>query len=82
MSLIEMDWHPGRTQLRVFGLSALVASVVLAGVIVLLCAGGRLGHRGRGGWDGDSALHSGLASCGTYHLHRPDSPWGCPSDSS
>jgi hypothetical protein len=36
MSLIEMDWNPGRRQLRVFGLSALVASIVLAGVFVLL----------------------------------------------
>jgi hypothetical protein len=36
MSLIEIDWNPGRRQLRVFGLSALVASVVLAGVFVLL----------------------------------------------
>lgn len=36
MSLIEIDWNPGRRQLRVFGLSALAASVVLAGVFLLL----------------------------------------------
>ncbi len=36
MSLIEIDWNPGRRQLRVFGLSALAASIVLAGVFVLL----------------------------------------------
>jgi hypothetical protein len=36
MPLIEIDWNPGRRQLRVFGLSALAASVVLAGVFVLL----------------------------------------------
>ncbi len=36
MSLIEIDWNPGRRQLRVFGLSALAASVVLAGAFVLL----------------------------------------------
>jgi hypothetical protein len=36
MSLVEIDWNPGIRQLRVFGLSALAASVVLAGVFVLL----------------------------------------------
>jgi len=36
MPLIEIDWNPGKRQLRVFGLSALAASVVLAGVFVLL----------------------------------------------
>ncbi len=36
MPLIEIDWNPGRRQLRVFGLSALAASVVLAAVFVLL----------------------------------------------
>jgi hypothetical protein len=36
MSLIEIDWNPGRRQLRVFGLSAMAASVVLAGVFVLV----------------------------------------------
>jgi hypothetical protein len=36
MPLIEIDWNPGGRQLRVFGLSALVASAVLAGVFMLL----------------------------------------------
>lgn len=36
MPLVEIDWNPGTRQLRVFGLSALAASVVLAGVFVLL----------------------------------------------
>lgn len=36
MPLIEIDWSPGRRQLRVFGLSALAASIVLAGVFVWL----------------------------------------------
>ena len=36
MSLVEIDWNPGRRQLRVFGLSALAASIVLAAVFVLL----------------------------------------------
>jgi hypothetical protein len=36
MPLIEIDWNPGARQLRVFGLSALAASVVLASVFVLL----------------------------------------------
>jgi len=36
MPLIEIDWNPGRRQLRIFGLSALAASIVLAGVFVLL----------------------------------------------
>jgi hypothetical protein len=33
MSLIEIDWHPGARQLRIFGLSALVASIILAAVL-------------------------------------------------
>jgi len=36
MPLIDIDWNPGTRQLRVFGLSALVASAILAGVFVLL----------------------------------------------
>jgi len=36
MPLIEIDWNPGRRQLRVFGFSALAASIVLAGVFVLI----------------------------------------------
>ena len=36
MPLTEIDWNPGRKQLRVFGLSAMVASIVLAGVFVLI----------------------------------------------
>jgi len=36
MPLIEIDWNPGKRQLRVFGLSAVVASVVLAGLFVLV----------------------------------------------
>ncbi len=36
MPLIEIDWNPGKRQLRVFGLSAVAASIILAGVFVLL----------------------------------------------
>jgi len=36
MSLIQIDWHPGAKQLRVFGLSAMAASLVLSAVLVLL----------------------------------------------
>jgi len=36
MPLIEIDWNPGRKQLRVFGLSAMAASIVLAGLFVLV----------------------------------------------
>jgi hypothetical protein len=36
MSLIEIDWHPARRQLRVFGLSAMAASLVLSAVLVFL----------------------------------------------
>lgn len=36
MSLIEIDWNPSIRQLRVFGLSAMAASIVLAGVFVLV----------------------------------------------
>ena len=36
MSLMEVDWHPGTRQLRVFGLSAVAASIVLALVLVFL----------------------------------------------
>jgi hypothetical protein len=36
MPLIEMDWHPDARQLRVFGFSALAASVILTAVLVLL----------------------------------------------
>ncbi|MBN1507447.1 MAG: hypothetical protein JW955_11405 [Sedimentisphaerales bacterium] len=36
MSLIEINWNPGKQQLRVFGFSALAASLVLAGVFVLI----------------------------------------------
>jgi hypothetical protein len=36
MSLIEIDWHPARRQLRVFGLSAMAASLVLGAVLVFL----------------------------------------------
>jgi hypothetical protein len=36
MPLVEIDWHPGPKQLRVFGLSGFVASAVLAAVLVLV----------------------------------------------
>ena len=36
MSLIEIDWNPDSRRLRVFGLSAVAASAVLAAVLVLL----------------------------------------------
>jgi hypothetical protein len=36
MSLIEIEWHPSVRQLRLFGVSALAASVVLGLVLVLL----------------------------------------------
>ena len=36
MPLIEIDWNPGPRQLRVFGLSAMVASAILATVLVWL----------------------------------------------
>jgi len=36
MPLIEIDWNPGARQLRVFGFSAVIASIVLAGAFVLL----------------------------------------------
>ena len=36
MSLVEINWNPGRRQLRVFGLSAMAASIVLAVVFVWL----------------------------------------------
>ena len=36
MPLIEIDWNPSQRQLRVFGLSAMAASIVLAGVFVLV----------------------------------------------
>jgi len=36
MPLIEIDWNPSARQLRVFGLSAMVASIVLAGAFVLV----------------------------------------------
>jgi len=36
MPLMEVDWHPGPKQLRTFGLSALVASTILAIVLVFL----------------------------------------------
>ena len=38
MPLMEVDWHPGPKQLRTFGLSALVASTILAVVLVFLWA--------------------------------------------
>jgi hypothetical protein len=34
MPLVEINWHPDARQLRVFGLSGLVASLVLAAVLV------------------------------------------------
>lgn len=34
MSLIEINWHPGRQELRKFGIAALIASAVIA---ILLC---------------------------------------------
>jgi len=34
MSLIEIKWHPGRNELRRFGIAALIASAVIA---ILLC---------------------------------------------
>jgi len=36
MPLVEIDWHPGPKQLRVFGVSGFVASAVLATVLILL----------------------------------------------
>jgi len=36
MPLMEVNWHPGPKQLRTFGLSALVASTILAVVLVFL----------------------------------------------
>jgi len=36
MPLIEIDWNPGRRQLRVFGLSAMAASIVLTVVLLLV----------------------------------------------
>jgi hypothetical protein len=36
MPLVEIDWHPGPKQLRVFGVSGFVASAVLAAVLILL----------------------------------------------
>lgn len=36
MPLIEIDWNPSARQLRVFGLSAVIASIVFAGAFVLL----------------------------------------------
>jgi hypothetical protein len=36
MPLIEIDWHPGPRQLRVFGVSAMVASAILAAGLVWL----------------------------------------------
>jgi hypothetical protein len=36
MALMEVDWHPGKKQLRTFGVSGFVASMVLAGVLVFL----------------------------------------------
>ena len=42
MSLIEIDWHPGPRQLRVFGVSAMVASAVLATMLVWLWGAARV----------------------------------------
>lgn len=36
MPLVEINWNPDTRQLRLFGLSALAASVVLAGVMVFV----------------------------------------------
>ncbi|MBN2131916.1 MAG: hypothetical protein JW741_20615 [Sedimentisphaerales bacterium] len=36
MPLMEVDWHPSARQLRIFGLSAPVASAILAAVLVFL----------------------------------------------
>ena len=38
MPLIEVNWHPDTKQLRLFGLSALAASAVLACVLVFVWA--------------------------------------------
>ena len=38
MPLVEINWNPDTRQLRLFGLSALAASVVLAGVMVFVWA--------------------------------------------
>jgi len=36
MPLMEVDWHPGPRQLRIFGLTAPVASAILAAVLVFV----------------------------------------------
>ena len=36
MPLIEIDWNPGGRQLRVFGLGAMAASLVLIAVLIFL----------------------------------------------
>ncbi len=36
MSLIEIEWHPTGRQLRVFGVSGLLASIAAAAVLLLL----------------------------------------------
>jgi hypothetical protein len=36
MSLIEVNWHPDAKQLRIFGLGALAASLVVAGVLAFV----------------------------------------------
>lgn len=36
MALIEIEWHPGNRQLRIFGLSGLVASILLTGILHFL----------------------------------------------
>ena len=39
MSLMEIEWHPTGRQLRVFGVSGLLASIVAAAVLLLLWGG-------------------------------------------
>jgi hypothetical protein len=63
MAIIEVNWHPGRKDLRVFGTGALVATLILAAVLHY-----RRGLDGR--WALSIALFGALIFVSSFLLPR------------